>query len=432
MSATNFRLLYLTADGLLEPLGFSQVVRVLEGLAARGWSYKVISLEKPEDLARPDRVDAVRNRLSSSGIEWHAMAYAVGGGAKAAAVNELSLCRAAIEEARTGRFSGIHARSYHGAFAALAAKVVTGTPYLFDTRSYWFDERLEEGRWFTTPVRLGAARGIEHQLFANAAGVVTLTELQAADVRGRLGARQGRVVACITTSADFDEFRPRTANERLSVPDSVRARVAGKLVLGIVGSLNRSYLVDETLRLAAFALDSNQNAHLLVLSAQGLEYERRLSLLNVDPSRYTIARADHEAMPQWLSFIQWGLLLLQPNSPAKRASMPTKLAEFLATGIRPIQFGCNSEVAEWVRRTGSGFVLPDVTDSSLHLAAERIGLPEWMPEQLANAREVARDHFALASALSRYDEVLRLAFRLAVSQPSGRDSQSLSGDHVVE
>ena len=58
-------LLYVTSDGLLESLGFSQVVRVIEGLAARGWQYQVLSLEKPADLQRVDRVRAVESILLS-------------------------------------------------------------------------------------------------------------------------------------------------------------------------------------------------------------------------------------------------------------------------------------------------------------------------------------------------------------------------------
>ena len=52
--------------------------------------------------------------------------------------------------------------------------------------------------------------------------------------------------------------------------------------------------------------------------------------------------------------------------------MPTKLAEFLATGVRPVQFGCNEEVSAWVRRTGSGLVLDEVSAAGLGRAADAI------------------------------------------------------------
>lgn len=399
-------LLYLTADGLLEPLGHSQVVRVVEALARRGWPYRIHSLEKPGDLADEHRVRGLRERLAAAGVSWSFDVYDMAGSAGAAMRNEQALVRAAVHAKDVG---GVHARAYHGAVAALARWFTRGTPYVFDARSYWFDERIEEGRWFTSPVRVGLARGVEHQLFARAAGVVTLTELQADDVRrGRFGPSRHRAVACITTCADFDDFCRR---ERLpGVPAEILRRLSGKRVVGVVGSINRSYLVDETLALCAAVLARDPSFHLLVLSGQAAEYERRLKALGVEASRFTLTRAKHEDMPEWLSLLEWGMLLLNPTSAAKRASMPTKLAEFFACGVRPVQFGCNAEVSDWVRTAQSGLVLDAVTSSALSAAAAQIVESRGADAVLARAREIAQPHFSLEAGLSKYAAVLDATF----------------------
>jgi glycosyltransferase involved in cell wall biosynthesis len=190
------------------------------------------------------------------------------------------------------------------------------------------------------------------------------------------------------------------------VPETIRRALEGKLVLGIIGSINRSYLVDETLALVAAVLRRDERAHLLVLSGQVGEYQRRLAAVGIDAGRVTLAHADHEAMPEWLSLIDWGMLLLNPSSPAKRASMPTKLAEFLACGVRPVQFGCNTEVSEWVARAGSGLVLPDVAPATLEAAARDISTAPLAEGVLSRARETARPHFSLAAGLDKYERVL--------------------------
>lgn len=405
------RLLYVTADGLMEALGFSQVVRVIEALASRGWPYRVLSLEKPDDLTRSERVRAVRSRLRAAGIEWTALPWSVGGTARDAVENEGALVSTALALAKTGTIAGIHARAYHSAVAALACQLAYGVPYLFDTRSYWFDERLEEGRWFTSPIRLGMARGLEHQLFALAAAVVTLTELQAGDVRaGRFGPSRQRAVQCITTCADFEDFRRRSPDECTQVPSDIRQTLTGKRVLGVVGSINRSYLVDETLALLKAVVERSAQAHVLILSSQREEYMRRLAAAGIQLSQVTVASARHEEMPQWLSLIDWGMLLLNPSSQAKRASMPTKLAEFLATGVRPVQFGCNTEVSQWVERAGSGLVLSDVGPQTLQSAAEVIASAPAAPQLVAAARERAAPHFSLSSGVEKYERVLLAAW----------------------
>lgn len=403
---------YLTADGLLEPIGFSQVVRVIEGLARRGWRYCVFSLERRADLARESAVRDVRQRLESAGIEWKFDEYAVGGSARDALRNEGALVSAAVSTARKGA-RGLHARAYHGGVAALAAWYASGTPWIFDARSYWFDERLEENRWFTSPLRLAVARGVEHQLFSRSSAVVTLTELQADDVRnGRFGVSRHRAVRCITTCADFADFRPRPVVDIPAVPQALRERFLGKRLLGVVGSINRSYLVDETLSLSARVLARSADSELLILGSpsQHAEYARRVEAAGIESSRVTITSARHDAMPQWLSLLEWGLLLLNPASPAKRASMPTKLAEFLGVGVRPVQFGCNAEVSEWVRRAGSGLVLDDVSPRSLDEAAETMAGPRVASDVLSAARARAQAHFSLECGLNKYDEVLRACF----------------------
>ena len=48
-------ILYLTADGILEPLGASQVTSYVVRLAQLGFAYEIVSLEKEHDLANAKR-----------------------------------------------------------------------------------------------------------------------------------------------------------------------------------------------------------------------------------------------------------------------------------------------------------------------------------------------------------------------------------------
>lgn len=404
-------LLYLTQDGLLEPLMHSQVVRVVERLTSLGWRYRILSLEKEKDLADGPRVRRLRSRLEAAGVRWEFAAFDWAQSPSAAANNLGFLTGRAVELARSGLIRGIHARAYVPAVAALAAWNATGISWVFDARGYWIDERLEEGRWFTTPFRLGVARGLEHQLFTTASAVVTLTEIQAREVEARFSPLGPRPVQCITTLADYDDFIRRPVASLSRVPPEFLARVRGQRVVAIIGSINRSYLVDETLDLARRILKASPSTHLLVLSGQREEYEKRLTALAVPMERVTIVRAEHDAMPEWLSLVEWCLLLLQPNSVAKRASMPTKLGELFASGVRPLQFGCNEEVSAWVRRAGSGLVLESVSPSALEAAAQVVAASVVDDAVLGRARDVTRAHFSLEAGTMKYARLLEAVFR---------------------
>ena len=62
-AATEQLVLYVTFDGLLQPLGRSQVVRYLERLSDRGWQFCILSLERAQDLADSERVAALEAKL---------------------------------------------------------------------------------------------------------------------------------------------------------------------------------------------------------------------------------------------------------------------------------------------------------------------------------------------------------------------------------
>jgi hypothetical protein len=401
------KILYISLDGALEPLGFSQVYRVVEGLGRRGLPYVLLSLEKPADLADMGRVEELDERLRRAGVTWLRAPYVSGGGGRAAAQNVATLIRHAFVTCARGEVGLVHARGYVPGLAAHALRRTLRVPYVFDARGYWIDERVDEGQWFTTPPRLAAGRLVERNLYAGAAATVSLTQLQADDIAsGRFGPNRDRPAVCITTCADFEDFKLKDTS---TAPAEIRARLQGKLVLGLVGSINASYQTDKMIALAKRVLQKRADAHLLVLSAQKEAYRERLR--DGNPAQVSIERADHRAMPGWLGLIDWGLQLLTPERAAKRASMPTKLAEFLATGVRPVHYGCNNEVDEWVRRTGSGLVLNDLGDAALDEAANAIATRSRDRASLERAREIAAPHFALASGVARYEELLRRTVR---------------------
>lgn len=399
-------ILYVTFDGVLQHLGYSQVVRPLLGLGAKGHGYVLLTYERAKDMAQEERVFALRNELRKGGVEWEPLVWQEGGSGQAA-VRNLTLGTAkAMQLAATRKVQLVHARGYHGAAVAYALRRSLGIPYVFDARGYWIDERLEDGRWFTRPVAHAVARRAERGMYEGAQAIVTLTDLHREDLRtGARGVRFGGPVLTIPTCADFNEFRLGTMEER----DQVRREFFGETnvgpVLGIVGSANSNYQLDATVRLGRHLLEANPAARLLVFSAQTEEYEGLLRRGGIAAGKYRVVSVAHGAMPCAIHALDWGALLLK-ESPAKRASMPTKLAEFLAAGVRPVHFGCNGEVGAWVAKTGSGVTLDSLEEASLQAVARRIAEDKGSAELMQPAREIGEEHFSLKRGVERYDALL--------------------------
>lgn len=400
------RILYVTFDGLLEPLGFSQVARLVMELAERGANYEVLSLEKPRDLENAHHVRTVREALSSRGIGWTFATYSAGSSSRSVADNMRVMTAAAFRRVARGGITLVHARSYHAGVVATLLRHVTRTPFLFDARSYWIDEKLDEGRWFTNPNALRVARTVERRFYRDASGVVTLTELQRDDIvhENKFGIVRVPVVA-IPTCADYEVFHLREGNDD-GAPRELADVVRAKRVIGLVGSTNASYRTDEMLACARAVLLRASDTHLLVLTSQQEAFETLTREAGIDASRRTILRVPHERVAGFVRHIDFALQFLV-ETPAKRASMPTKLAEFFASGVRPIHFGGSPEISEWVRRAGTGVVLDSLDEGAFGRVAEWAAATTFDRDALEGARERTREHFSLSSGADRYMTLLR-------------------------
>lgn len=392
------RITYLTYDGILEPLGYSQVARVLLALAERGYAYRLVSFERKARLADEARVDAVARELEAAGIVWERFEYAEGG-AKSFPLNAARGMSALAAHAATT--SLVHARSYVAGFVAQQVGRLHRLPYLFDARGYWVDERREGGA-FRRRLVLAVARRGERSLYEDAAAMVGLTALHVDDVvSGRFGRWRGGPTAAIPTCADYEVFRLREDAGDAS-PDPF---FAGKLVVGIIGSLNFSYHSEATLELARRILALRSDAVLFIATQQRDEYIALATKAGIDPARVLVRSIAHREMPRWVRHVDVVPHLLI-ETPSKRGSMPTKLAELFASGVRPLHVGCNGEVGAWVRRAGTGVLLRDVGPEALEDAARAVGTMERDVDVLRAGRSITEAHFSLRSGVERYAALL--------------------------
>ncbi len=388
-------ILYLTYDGLLEPLGRSQIVKPLLRLAARGFSIGVVSLEKPSTLGERARLLELRASLADAGIRWCHAVYDTSGGGRSVVRNLRRLYDVAARVCRVAPPRVIHARSYPPAVVGTRLAKRFSARFIFDIRGYWVDERRDEGRWFHTAPAYRIAKEVERSLFAHADGIVSLTSLSGADIRaGRLGpVRRGVPIEVIPTVADFEEFTSSAEQSR------VHEIAGGRRVVCFSGAVRAACDLDG---LAAFlrAASKREDVFVLALTRQEAEMRRLLDSASVQKSASLITSVPHEEVRYWLSGADFGLLFLRTTF-ANRAMMPTKLAEFLGSGMIPIQHGGNSEIGDLVRSAG-GCALGSLESGALDSACAQLFGRAPSHEARQIARSAGRAHFDLEAGVERY------------------------------
>lgn len=380
-------------------------MRPLIALARMGWRYDLITLERVEDLMHTEHLKRTREALVEAGVRWDFATYRAESTRGAIVGNLTQLAHLIARSVRREPLALIHARSYVSSLLAMTLGGIHRIPFLFDTRGFWIDELREEGRRFTDPLTYGVGKQLERALFTRCAGAVCLAETGAEDITQGVFAPwpTERAVRVIPTCVDYEAFEH--VDHALSA--EVTRRLEGRLVIGYIGSLNASYKVEESLALFSALRRERQDVFLLGVTRQQDMLRKQLRAHGICEDDFLITSAQHYEMPAYLSACHWGFLLLK-TSFAKRASMPTKLAEFFAAGVRPIQYGCNQSVADWVRIAGSGVVLDGLDPSALSRAAKTIAAKGLgSTELLERAREATRAHFSLRSGVCAYDALLR-------------------------
>src|SRR6476620_11682826 len=88
------RVRYITYDGLTDPLGGSQVLPYLIGLAEVGHEITILSCEKPERMLRDGA--QIRKLCADAGLTWNPIKYHKKPPVLSSALDAASLRRAAI------------------------------------------------------------------------------------------------------------------------------------------------------------------------------------------------------------------------------------------------------------------------------------------------------------------------------------------------
>jgi glycosyltransferase involved in cell wall biosynthesis len=399
-------ILYVSYDGMLEPLGQSQVVTYLEKLAP-GRRIHLISFEKLGDWRDEEKRQALRERLNAAGIRWHPLRYHKSPSAPATAYDIAAGSALAVALARRHRLRIVHARSYVPALIGLAVKRATGAKLLFDMRGFWADERVDGGLWPAGGRMYRVAKALERKFLLAADHVVTLTHASEAEIR-RFDYLAGRTppITVIPTCADLDRFA-------IQGPPQIQP-----FVLGYVGSVGTWYLLDEMLQCFRLLQAEEPDARLLIVN-RGEEnlIRSRAAALGVAPEAMELTASDHRDMPRHIARMSAAMALIKP-AYSKIASAPTKLAEYLGCGVPCLGNAGVGDVEQVLEGEGVGVAVNGFSTDELGTGMRRLVALARDGSIQDRCRKVALDLFSLDTGAAAYDAI----YAGLTDAPSGRAS----------
>jgi glycosyltransferase involved in cell wall biosynthesis len=389
-------ILYISYDGMLEPLGQSQVLSYLERLSD-AYLIHLISFEKAADFADAAKREAVRIRIAAAGIAWKPLRYHKAPSGPATAWDLLVGTLAALSIVIRHRIALVHARSYVPALMALSVKRLTGAKFLFDMRGLWADERVDAGLWPKDGRLYRITKSLERRFLLGTDQVVTLTHASAAEIaafpylRGR-----GVPITVIPTCANLDLFSP----PKEAVP-------RGPFTFGFVGAAGTWALFDEMLACFRIAAELEPGARLLIVNRNEHGFIRdRLARTNIDPAAIELIAAEHRDVPALIARMDAGAAIRKP-AYSQIACAPTKLAEYLACGVPCLSNAGIGDVEDIIEGTRVGVVLRDFSDAAIRAGV--VGLIALAKEEGIHERCIAAAHryFSLDEGVAGYRAIYR-------------------------
>jgi glycosyltransferase involved in cell wall biosynthesis len=376
------RVIYVSYDGALDPLGASQVVPYLLGLAVRGIAITLVSFEKPVRWARVAARDEMQRRLEACGIRWRPLRYHKRPRLAGTLLDIVAGSMTITSEAARCAPALIHSRGDVATVMVRWAQVPSTIPLLYDVRGFFSDERVETGSWRRGSFLDRAVTRMEAANLKRADGAVVLTHHAAEVLRRRRASLTPLRV--IPTCVDVSIFRPRAGGQK---PE-----------FGIVysGSVGTWYMANEMVAFARLAAGTVQGPTLF-LTPDPEELRR----IGATPDWAEIRTVEPRAVAEWLRRARAMFFFIRPV-PSKRASCPTKFAEGLASGLPVV---CNRGIGDLddiVEREGVGVLVDGFSEASYSAAARRLkGLLED-PGLSERCRRLAKTRYSVELGVDAY------------------------------
>jgi len=179
--------LYITYDGLTDQLGQSQVLPYIINLSKFGYSYKIISFEKPDKYEKNKHV--IESIIKEHPIEWYPEKFTSTVPLLSKLYDLNKMVKSAKNICNTNNISLIHCRSYQAAYTAMKIKKEIRTPYLFDMRGFWVDERIDGGIWNKKNPMYQSIykklKKVEQDLVHHSDAIISLTEAGKTEIQSK-------------------------------------------------------------------------------------------------------------------------------------------------------------------------------------------------------------------------------------------------------
>lgn len=400
----HLKIIYISYDGMTDPLGQSQVLPYLLGLSNYKIEIHLISFEKKEKFLH--KKEAIELLLKNKSIIWHPLIYHQQPPVLSTLYDIWQLNKKVKSIIYKNKISLIHCRSYISSLVGLNMKRKKGIPFIFDMRGFWADERIDGNIWkldnpmFKLIYKYFKRK--EKEFICESDYIISLTENAKKEIQSwPLQNKHPLKIQVIPCCADLDHFSIHNTNNGVLEAWQQKLGIASNdFVISYIGSLGTWYMIEEMMDFYKIALQKIPHCKFLIITADSADIAlNAASKVNIPVSSLIIKKAERNEVPSLIALSKFSIFFIKP-SYSKKASSPTKLAEILGMGVPVI---CNANVGdvESIVTDGNvGFVIKDFNDNAYENTIQK--MLDFLPVNSERISNYAVKYASLQDGVTKY------------------------------
>lgn len=389
------KILYLSYDGLTDPLGQSQILPYLKGLACKGFDITLISFEKPH-LYKTEG-DSIRDDVSNSGIVWYPLRYHKYPPVLSTVFDLFILWRLVRFLQRKTPYAVVHCRSYLTSIVGLAMKKKMHVRFLFDMRGFWADERVDGRIWnLNNPLYRYIYRFFkkkEREFIEQSDHIVSLTDNARSEIlTWQVGSVPITVIPTCTDLKFFDCNR---------ISDQERSGLRRELGIGdndfvllYLGSWGTWYMTEEMWAFFEGLKSVNPQVKFLIITPDTVNYSDRKFASDV-----LVIKATRKQVPFYASLSDLAVFFIKP-AYSKKASSATKLGELIALNIPIVTNNGWGDIETYARDLPEYITIYDSQRFNINALQLRFAKAD-----VAKRMDWLQRHLSLESGIKKYQQI---------------------------
>lgn len=399
-------ILFISYDGMTDPLGQSQVIPYMKGLSKRGYSIFILSCEKPAAYEQGKAIIAAT--LEGFDIKWFPVKYTKNPPVLSGLWDTQKLKSKASWIHKHYGIDLVHTRAGTPALIGLWLKEKYRIKFLNDIREFYADSRVEGGMWnIKNPLYrfiYNYFKRNENKAIEFNDGIVCLTHTGKAIITEWKEYKSQIPIEVIPCSVDLDLFDPKKIDSVEKEKFSADLGISeGDVIFSYLGSIGGWYLTDEMMQFCSMVSKKIPRAKFLFISPLAHESLKALAVKWGIPSeKFMVKHGKRAEVPVLLSLSHYSFFFIKPCY-SKQSSSPTKHGEIMAMGLPVITNAGVGDVANIIKKYNSGIVLSDFSVEAFSEALKEIDLNTLAPATVI--RDAANEYYSLDLAIDKYNSM---------------------------